>query len=112
MKPGELLTYCLGKPGAEPDEPWEGDVVAKVGGKIFAFIGSGESVGLKCGRDRDDADELLGRFPDDVTVMAYLGRFGWNSVRVGGEVPDEEVFELIDTSYDAIVSKLPKAKRP
>ena len=36
-----LLGYCLAKPGAWQDEPWEGDVVAKVGGKIFAFLGSG-----------------------------------------------------------------------
>ena len=36
----ELLTYCLAKPGAWQDEPWDGDVVAKVGSKIFAFLGS------------------------------------------------------------------------
>ena len=33
------LDYCLAKPGAWRDEPWEGDVVAKVGDKIFAFLG-------------------------------------------------------------------------
>ena len=38
----ELLAYCLAKPGAWRDEPWEGDVVAKVGSKIFAFLGSAE----------------------------------------------------------------------
>lgn len=112
MKHGELLKYCLAKPGALPDEPWDGDVVAKVGGKIFAFVGGGQSVGLKCGATRDDADELIARFPGDVTPMAYIGRYGWNSVRVGGAVPDDEIFELVDMSYDAIVAKLPKAKRP
>jgi predicted DNA-binding protein (MmcQ/YjbR family) len=112
VKPGELLEYCLAKPGAFPDEPWEGDVVAKVAGKIFAFVGDGSRVGLKCGRDRDEADELIARYPDDVTAMAYIGRFGWNSVGVGGKLPDDEVRELVDASYDAIVSKLPKAKRP
>ena len=35
----EWLGYCLAKPGAWQDEPWEGDVVAKVGDKIFAFLG-------------------------------------------------------------------------
>ena len=45
MTPDELLTYCLNKPGAWQDEPWEGDVVAKVAAKIFAFLGSGTSVG-------------------------------------------------------------------
>lgn len=33
----ELLAYCLAKPGAWQDEPWEGDVVVKAGPKIFAF---------------------------------------------------------------------------
>ena len=46
----ELL---LGKPGAWADQPWEGDHVAKVGPKIFAFLG-GETVGLKCGATRDE----------------------------------------------------------
>ncbi|MFE3190369.1 MmcQ/YjbR family DNA-binding protein [Nocardia sp. NPDC059240] len=108
----DVLAYCLSKPGAREDEPWEGDVVAKVGDKIFAFIGSGESVGLKCGRDRAEADELVRVYPDDVEASSYIGRFGWNRVRVGGKVPDDELRELIDISYDAIVAKLPKSKRP
>ena len=36
----DWLAYCLAKPGAWRDEPWEGDTVAKVGSKIFAFLGS------------------------------------------------------------------------
>lgn len=112
MRHAELLEYCLGKPGAAPDEPWEGDLVAKVGGKIFGFLGAEDSVGLKCGRDRDEADELIHRYPDDVTPMAYIGRYGWNSVRISGAIPAEELRELVDASYDAIVAKLPKAQRP
>lgn len=111
MKRAELLKYCLAKPGAFPDEPWEGDVVAKVAGKIFAFTGA-TSVGLKCGRDRDEADEVIARFPADATAMAYIGRFGWNSVQINGAIPKDELLELVDASYDAIVAKLPKAKRP
>ncbi|TQM25627.1 MmcQ/YjbR family DNA-binding protein [Nocardia bhagyanarayanae] len=112
MDDAQLLAYCLAKPGAWQDEPWEGDVVAKVGDKIFAFLGGGESVGLKCGRNREEADELVRIYPDDVTASAYIGRYGWNSVRVGGAVPADELRELVDQSYDAIVSKLPKSKRP
>jgi predicted DNA-binding protein (MmcQ/YjbR family) len=37
----QLLAYCLAKPGAWEDQPWEDDMVAKVGSKIFAFLGSG-----------------------------------------------------------------------
>jgi predicted DNA-binding protein (MmcQ/YjbR family) len=111
---GTLLAYCMAKPGARQDEPWEGDVVAKVGGKIFAFFGSGDtpSVGLKCGLSREAADEWLLRYPGDASVMAYIGRSGWNTLRIGGTIPDEELLEAIDSSYSAIVSKLPKKDRP
>ena len=77
----ELLACCLSKPGAWQDQPWEDDVVTKVGPKIFAFLGTGEPlrVGLKCGASRETADEWLIRYPGDATVMAYIGRSGWNS---------------------------------
>jgi predicted DNA-binding protein (MmcQ/YjbR family) len=107
----ELVTYCLAKPGAQPDTPWEGDLVAKVGGKIFAFLG-GEGVGLKCGRDADEAGELRLRYPESVTASAYIGRFGWNSIQFDGAIPDDELEELVDASYDAVVAKLPKRLRP
>jgi len=113
MTGDEMLAYCLAKPGAWPDQPWENDVVAKVGPKIFAFLGSAAtSVGVKCGRDRDAADEWLKRYPDDVTVTSYIGRYGWNTLRLGGAIPDDELREAVDFSYDAIVRALPKKDRP
>ena len=111
MNGKQLLAYCLAKPGARQDEPWEGDVVAKVGDKIFAFLGA-ESVGLKYGANRAEADELVLMYPDDVAASAYIGRYGWNSVRLGGAVPAVEIRALVDQSYDAVVAKLPKSKRP
>jgi predicted DNA-binding protein (MmcQ/YjbR family) len=109
-----LLAYCLDKPGAWSDEPWEGDIVVKVDAKIFAFLGSpgGWSIGVKCGANRDEADEWLIRFPADASVMAYIGRSGWNTLRFGGALPDDEILEAVDESYDLVVSKLPKSRRP
>ncbi|GAA0954726.1 MmcQ/YjbR family DNA-binding protein [Kribbella koreensis] len=108
----DLLEHCLAKPGAWQDEPWEGDVVAKVGDKIFAFLGSGSAVGVKCGNNREEAGELVDTYPDDVSKSAYIGRSGWNTVRLAGSVPDDEILELIDASYETIVGKLPKSRRP
>ena len=110
----ELLAHCLAKPGAWRDEPWAGDVVVKVGPKIFVFLGSGvpPAVGLKCAPSREAANEWLLRYPDDASVMAYLGRSGWNSLRIGGAIPDEELLEAVNASYEAVVSKLPKKNRP
>ncbi len=114
MTPQELRDYCLAKPGAWPDEPWEGDTVAKVHLKIFAFLGSADplTVGVKAAATREEADEWLVRFPDDATVMPYIGRSGWNSLRVGGAIPDDEIRQAVDESYDLVVAKLPRKHRP
>ena len=115
MTPDELRDYALAKPGAWADQPWEGDRVAKVGpdeqGKIFAFLGSG-SVGVKGGRTREEADSWIARYPDDAAVMAYIGRSGWNTLAIGGAIPDEEIREAVDESYGFVVAKLPKKHRP
>ena len=111
MTRDELLAYCLGKPGAWQDEPWEGDLVAKVADKIFAFTGD-TTVGLKCGRDTDEAAEVRDRFPRNARTMPYIGRYGWNTLDLDGAIPAAEIRELVDASYDDIVARLPKSKRP
>ncbi len=120
MTRAELLRYCLAKPGAWQDDPWGGDIVTKVGGKIFAFLsaepgpgaGGRPAVGLKCGPGRESADEWLLRYPGDAMVMPYLGRSGWNSLQAGGAIPDDELLEAVDASYDYAVSKLPAKDLP
>ncbi|MCI4065499.1 MmcQ/YjbR family DNA-binding protein [Micromonospora sp. R77] len=115
MRRAEVRAYCLDKPGAWLDRPWEGDEVVKVGSRIFAFLGSldGEPrVGVKCGPNRDVADEWLHRFPADAKPLAYLGRSGWNSLRLDGAIDDDELIDAVDGSYDAVVAKLPKRERP
>lgn len=106
-----VIDHALSLPGAWPDEPWEGDVVAKVADKIFAFTGQ-TTVGVKCGRSRVEADEWLKRFPDDASVMAYIGRYGWNTLRIGGAIADEEILDAIEASYLDVVERLPRSKRP
>ena len=110
----ELLAYCLAKLGAWQDEPWGDGVVAKVGPKIFAFLGTGEppGAGLKCGATREAADEWLLRYPADASVMPYIGRSGWNNLKAGGAIPDDEILEAVDASYAMVVGKLPKKDRP
>jgi predicted DNA-binding protein (MmcQ/YjbR family) len=111
-----MQAYCLAKPGAWPDFPWEHEhPVIKVGegerGKIFAFL-SATGVGVKGGATREVADEWLDRFPGDATVMRYIGRSGWNDLAFAGAIPDEELIEAVDESYRLVVAKLPKRLRP
>lgn len=111
MTPDQLREHCLAKPGAWQDQPWDDNVVAKVSDKIFAFLGS-ETVGLKCGSGRAEADEWILQYPEDASVMPYLGRSGWNTLRIDGAIPDDELYEAVDASYDTVVAKLPRSRRP
>jgi predicted DNA-binding protein (MmcQ/YjbR family) len=114
VTPEKLLEHGLTKPGAWPDNPWGHDhPVVKVGdpGKIFLFVGA-RSAGVKSGADREVADEWLDRYPEDASVMAYIGRSGWNDLAFGGAIPDAEILEAVDESYCLVVSKLPKKHRP
>lgn len=116
MDVSRLHDLCLSLPGAWPDNPWDHEhPVFKVGpgerGKIFAFLGA-DGVGIKGGRSREAADEWLQRYPDDASVMAYIGRSGWNDLRFGGAITDEELVEAVEESYRLVVAKLPKSLRP
>ena len=112
MTPEEMLAHCLAKPGAWADNPWGHEYpVVKVHEKIFAFIGS-DGVGVKSGPTREVADEWLDRYPDDATVMRYIGRSGWNDLRSNGAIDDDELREAVDESYRLVVGKLAKKHQP
>ena len=85
--------------------------MAKVHDKIFAFLGD-ETVGVKAGSSREEADEWLLRYPEDAAVMAYIGRSGWNTLALAGAIPDEELREAVDRSYELVVSRIAKKNRP
>ncbi len=80
-------------------------------GKIFAFLGA-DRVGIKAALTREAADEWLERHPDDASVMAYIGRSGWNDLVLGGSIPDDELLEAVEESYRLVVSRLPRRDRP
>ncbi len=115
MDNGEALAYALTKPGAWPDSPWgENHDLAKVGDKIFLFPGLGDADGSSTITVKNTAgqvEELKARYPDAATTAPYLDKRLWVRLVIDA-VPDDEVRELIDESYDLVVAKLPRSKRP
>lgn len=106
-----MQDYCLAKPGAWPDNPWDHEhPVIKVHDKIFVFLGT-EGIGVKAAATREVADEWLERYPGSARVMAYIGRSGWNDLDFAG-IPDDELLDAVDESYRLVVSKLPLKHRP
>src|SRR5258708_9649917 len=107
-----VMAACGTKPGSVEDYPF-GDEVAvfKVGGRMFALLSLGPapgSVSLKC--DPGLATDLRGRYAA-VTPGYHLNKRHWNTVTLDGSVPDEEVLELVDHSYDLLLAGLTHAHR-
>jgi predicted DNA-binding protein (MmcQ/YjbR family) len=107
-----VIAECGAKPGSVEDYPFgDGAAVFKVAGKMFALISLGPppgSVSLKC--DPDLADELRTRHAA-ITPGYHLNKRHWNTVELDDSVPDDELSELIDHSYQLVVARLTKAQR-
>ena len=50
--------------------------------------------------------------PGDATVMAYIGRSGWNTLAFAAAIPDKDLLDAVDDSYRLVVEGLPKKLRP
>jgi predicted DNA-binding protein (MmcQ/YjbR family) len=107
-----VIAACAAKPGAAEDYPF-GDEVAvfKVAGRMFALVPLGEepaNVSLKC--EPGLAVSLRDRYAG-ITPGYHLNKRHWNTVALDGSVPEDEVRDLIDLSYDLVVARLTKAER-
>ena len=112
MTRDQVLERCSGFPGAVEDYPF-GDEAAvfKVGGKMFALVmlaGEPGSVNLKC--DPDWALELRAAY-DAVRPGYHQNKRHWNTVELDGTVQEAELREMVDHSYELVVSRLPRSER-
>lgn len=82
----------------------------KVAGKVFALlpVEVATSISLKC--DPALAVMLRETYPT-VTPGWHLNKKHWNSVEVDGSIPEGEILEMIDHSYELVVKGLNKAER-
>ncbi|MDX1765701.1 MAG: MmcQ/YjbR family DNA-binding protein [Candidatus Saccharimonadales bacterium] len=108
-----LENYLLAKPGTRLDYPFGEEVaVYKVGGdekeKMFAIIAEGKQpvqISLKC--DPLLAETLRQKY-ESVMPGYHLNKRHWNTVVCSGQLTQQEVFDLVDHSYNLIVESLPK----
>jgi predicted DNA-binding protein (MmcQ/YjbR family) len=99
--------YALSFPGAWEDHPW-GETVAKVGKKVFVFLGHPDDTGgfgmsVKLPFSAADALSL----PNAAPTGYGLGKAGWVSVSFDDDaaIPVEQVEAWIDESYRAVAGK-------
>jgi predicted DNA-binding protein (MmcQ/YjbR family) len=108
----QLRSVCLALPGADETFPFGPETsVFKVEGKMFALSRRAEEplrVHLKC--EPQLAEQLRAAHPA-VTGGYHLNKRHWNTVTVDGSLPDRMIADMIEDSYDLVVSRLSRAKR-
>lgn len=100
--------YCIEKTMATEGFPFdETTLVFKVMGKIFALLNLEypHSINLKC--DPVRAIELREKY-EDIKPGYHMNKKHWNMLDLTGTLDDKLIQELIDHSYDLVVSKLPR----
>jgi len=115
----EIIDFCLTFPASYEDYPFD-DITDpgkwtvmrhRTNSKSFALIYERNGklrINLKC--DPFEADFLRQAF-EDVTPGWHMNKTHWNTITLGGDVPEDELKRQIGRSYDLIKPKPRKSKR-
>lgn len=118
----ELRDFCLSLPGAFEDRPFSPETsVMKIdaplpGGarrdsKMFALYREGQTpltVNLKC---EPALAEQLRAAHSEITPGYHMNKKHWNTVSCSGALPDQTIMDLIEDSYDLVVSTLTRLQQ-
>ena len=112
MRPAGLRRYCLTFPGSVETFPFGPETsVFKVADKMFALsqlAGRPLRVSLKC--EPVLAEQL--RAAHEAVIPGYhLNKRHWNTVIIDGSLPERTIKNMIEDSYDLVVSQLPRPRR-
>jgi predicted DNA-binding protein (MmcQ/YjbR family) len=112
MDAAALRSCCLGHAGATEEFPFGPETsVFKVAGKLFAISALDRTpleVSLKC--EPELAEQLRAGYPA-IRPGYHLNKRHWNTVTLDGSLSDQHVRDLVEDSYDLVVSALPKRVR-
>ena len=108
----ELRARCVSLRGVEETFPFGPEnSVFKVQGKMFAVSRLGQiplRVSLKC---EPELAERLRQAHACVIPGYHLNKRHWNTVILDGSLADQAVADMIEDSYDLVVSGLPRSRR-
>jgi predicted DNA-binding protein (MmcQ/YjbR family) len=107
-----LHETCLALAEAEETFPFGPETsVFKVAGKMFALSrrrAEPLAVSVKC---EPLLAEQLRTAHAAITPGYHLNKRHWNTIVIDGSLPDQMIADMIEDSYDLVVSQLPRVKR-
>ncbi len=112
MRASNLRDVCLSFVGSEETFPFGPETsVFKVAGKMFALSRLDAiplTVSVKC------EPALAERLREAYAAVApgyHLNKRHWNTITVDGSLSEAAVGEMVEDSYDLVVSALPRTRR-
>lgn len=106
-----LRRICMALPGATEDIKWGADLAFSVGGKMFCVVNiePPHQMSFKC--TPEGFAELVER--EGIIPAPYLARAMWvQESELGAALERRELETLLRSSYDLVLAKLAKSKRP
>jgi predicted DNA-binding protein (MmcQ/YjbR family) len=107
-----LRRRCLSFPGSSETFPFGPETsVFKVADKIFAISRLAQNpleVSLKC---EPGLAEQLRELHPAVRPGYHLNKRHWNTVTIDGSIAAQLLADMIEDSYDLVVSRLPRSRR-
>jgi predicted DNA-binding protein (MmcQ/YjbR family) len=112
MTPEGLSAHLEALPGALRDQPFGPSVhVFKIAGRMFAILGRRNdrvAVSLKCD---PFLGEILRAEHACITPGYHLNKRHWITIEIDGSLGDDDIFGLIEHSYERVKTKLTKEER-
>lgn len=114
MKYPWLDEYLLNKKGVTKDlkEEWNW-IRYQIGGKLFAAVClNEENIPYYITLKLEPAEgEFLRQQYDDIIPGYYMNKQHWNSIKADGNLSDDLLKDLLDKSYELVLSGLSKKKQ-
>lgn len=114
MKYEWIDSYLLNKKGVTKDFKIEWNWIRyQIGGKMFAAIclDSDDKPHYITLKLNPDEGEFLRQQFDDIIPGYYMNKTHWNSINPDGEVPDDLLKEMLDKSYQLVLSSFSRKKQ-
>jgi len=101
--------YCLQKKGCEENFPFdEVTLVFKVMGKMFALVPLDNEIPSANLKANPEWSLELRERHHQISPGFHMNKKHWNTVHIDDGLEHKLIFEMIDHSYDLVVSKLTK----